>query len=138
MSLLTVGQGLRKNASDGMRAVADADVNSARQKIAMDKADRAAKMNTIGTAGGIGGMVGANKLAAATAAKTAPVVAAGATTAAVPVAATAAPVATTAAVPVAATAAPVAAGGGAMAGMAAIAAPVAIALGIGYLFSEIF
>ena len=161
MSLISAGQGLRRTANLAQSKVASADVASEKMRLQMEMADDAQQRATIGTAGGIGGMVGANRYFAlkdAAAAEAAGTTAAGTTAAGTTAAGTAAAGTTAASGTAAAagtTAATTAAGGTAAAGTAAttaagagasgtlsaigtIAAPVAIALGIGYLFSEIF
>ena len=157
MSLMTVGQGLRKNTNAAMAAVAKADVSEAQKKIQMDAQEDAAKTSTISTFGGMGAAVGVNKYLGLQAAKTAAAggaAAGGAVSGSTVIAgaggtlngvaagyggALGAGAVGGAAGGGAAIAAPVAGGAaGGMAGLAAIAAPVAIAIGIGYLFSEIF
>lgn len=131
MSLISAGQGLRRTANLAQSKVASADVAGEKMRIQSEMAEDAQKRSTVGTAGGIGGMVGANKYFAlkdaAAAAQAASATATGTAAAGTTAAGT--------------TAAPLAAGTATTAPMAtlgAIAAPVAIALGIGYLFSEIF
>jgi len=112
MSLIAAGQGLRRTANLAQSKVASADVAGEKMRIQSEMAEDAQKRSTVGTAGGIGGMIGANRYFAL---KDAAVAAEAAGTTAAGTAAT-----------------------GTMAALGAIAAPVAIALGIGYLFSEIF
>ena len=119
MSLISAGQGLRRTANLAQSKVASADVAGEKMRLQSEMAEDAQQRATIGTAGGIGGMVGANRYFALKDAAAAAAEAAGTTAAG-----------TTAAAGTAAT--------GTMATLGAIAAPVAIALGIGYLFSEIF
>lgn len=150
MSLISAGQGLRRTANLAQSKVASADVAGERMRLQSEMAEDAQKQSTIGTAGGIGGMVGANRAfanidkletarqnldgavktfdaanklheAKATAETTAQLAEATAGVESAAVATGTAEAAT-----------------GTLAQIGAVAAPVAIALGIGYLFSEIF
>jgi hypothetical protein len=140
MSLISAGQGLRRTANLAQSKVASADVAGEKMRLQSEMAEDAQQRATIGTAGGIGGMVGANRYFALKDAAAAAAEAAGTTAAGTTAAGTAAAAGTTAAGTTAAgtTAAAGTAATGTMATLGAIAAPVAIALGIGYLFSEIF
>ena len=135
MSLISAGQGLRRTANLAQSKVASADVAGEKMRLQSEMAEDAQQRATIGTAGGIGGMVGANRYFALKDAAAAAAEAAGTTAAGTTAAGTAAAAGTTAA---GTTAAAGTAATGTMATLGAIAAPVAIALGIGYLFSEIF
>ena len=150
MSLISAGQGLRRTANLAQSKVASADVASEKMRLQMEQAEKAQKMSTIGTAGGIGGMVGANKaLSNIDKLETARQNLDGAVKTfdaahklneAKQTAETAAGLAeATAGVESAAVATGSAeAATGTLAQIGSIAGPVAIALGIGYLFSEIF
>jgi len=65
MTMIAVGQGLRGIANRGMAAVARAESVEEQQRMAIEAQKTAAEAQTMGTGAGIGGMVGANKLAAA-------------------------------------------------------------------------
>jgi len=65
MTMIAVGQGLRGIANRGMAAVAKAESVEEQQRMAIEAQKTAAEAQTMGTGAGIGGMVGANKLAAA-------------------------------------------------------------------------
>lgn len=188
MTLIASGRGLLKRANVGQANVAKAEAQEEVLRVQRQMAEEAAESQVLGTAGGIGGMVGANRAfanadkaaeaidaanklvgngsqigssgggltfaesggsvlkgAEATTAINDIAVAADLATASEAAATTAAAGAelTTAAAggeAVAATqAASVAAGNtGAMATLGTVAAPIAIALGIGFLFNELF
>lgn len=162
--LIGAGQGLRNLANQGMAKVASADAQAAVLREQEEMANEAGEKQLLGTAGGIGGMIGAPKalgmakdvkvakdLAATTqgtfntatstfeaadalnkTAQTAETVAAlGEATAGVEAAATAAGVAEAGATSAAAT-------GGTLAQLSAVAAPIAIALGVGFLINKLF
>ena len=179
MTLIASGRGLLKRANVGQANVAKAEAQEEVLRVQRQMAEEAAESQVLGTAGGIGGMVGANR-AFANADKAAEAIDAAnklvgngsqigssgggltfaesggsvlkgaeATTAindiavAADLATASEAAATTAAAggeAVAATqAASVAAGNtGAMATLGTVAAPIAIALGIGFLFNELF
>ena len=61
MSLISAGQGLRRTANLAQSKVASADVAGERMRLQSEMAEDAQQRATIGTAGGIGGMVGANR-----------------------------------------------------------------------------
>jgi len=65
MTMIAVGQGLRGIANRGMAAVSRAEAIEDRQRMGIEAQEKAAEAQTLGTGAGIGGMVGANKLAAA-------------------------------------------------------------------------
>ena len=65
MTMIAVGQGLRGIANRGMAAVAKAESVEEQQRLAIEAQRSAAEAQTMGTGAGIGGMVGASKLAAA-------------------------------------------------------------------------
>ena len=65
MTMIAVGQGLRGIANRGMGAVAKAESVEEQQRMGIEAQKTAAEAQTMGTGAGIGGMVGANKLAQA-------------------------------------------------------------------------
>ena len=65
MTMIAVGQGLRGLANRGMAEVARADSVLAQQRMAQKAREDAAESSTLGTGAGIGGMVGATKMAEA-------------------------------------------------------------------------
>lgn len=65
MTMIAVGQGLRGIANKGMGAVARAESVENQQRMGIEAQKTAAESQTYGTAAGIGGMVGAKNLAAA-------------------------------------------------------------------------
>ena len=76
MTVLTTGLNLRNIANRGMSAVAAAEAREEEQRLAIEAQKAAAASQTMGTGAGIGGMVGANKLAGLKAAGGAPSIAA--------------------------------------------------------------
>jgi hypothetical protein len=154
--LIGAGQGLRNLANQGMAKVASADVQAEILREQEEMANEAGEKQLLGTAGGIGGMIGATKAMALT--KAAGATAGGVTAAGTTAAATTAAAGTTAAVGTGAAAVgtgaaaagagagaagAAAAGGttaaaGSMAALGAIAAPIAIALGVGFLINKLF
>tara|TARA_R110000737_G_scaffold69395_1_gene97881 strand:- start:358 stop:777 length:420 start_codon:yes stop_codon:yes gene_type:complete len=136
--LIGAGQGLRNLANQGMAKVASADVQAEILREQEEMANEAGEKQLLGTAGGIGGMIGATKAMALTkaAGATAGGVTAAGTTAAVGTGAAAA--GTGAAAAGAAAAGGTTAAAGSMAALGAIAAPIAIALGVGFLINKLF
>ena len=65
MTMIAVGQGLRGLANKGFEAVARAESVENQQRMGMEAQKKAAESQTLGTGAGIGGMVGATRLAAA-------------------------------------------------------------------------
>jgi len=65
MTMIAVGQGLRGIANRGMAAVARAESVEEQQRMAIEAQKTAAEAQTMGTGAGIGGMVGAGKVAQA-------------------------------------------------------------------------
>ena len=65
MTMIAVGQGLRGIANRGMGAVSKAESVEEQQRMGIEAQKTAAEAQTMGIGAGIGGMVGANKLAAA-------------------------------------------------------------------------
>ncbi len=65
MTMIAVGQGLRGIANKGMSAVARAESVEEQQRMGIEAQKTAAEAQTMGTGAGIGGMVGATKLAKA-------------------------------------------------------------------------
>ena len=65
MTMIAVGQGLRGIANKGMGAVAKAEVIEEQQRLGIEASEKAAESQLLGTGAGIGGMVGAKNLAAA-------------------------------------------------------------------------
>ena len=65
MTMIAVGQGLRGLANRGMAAVARAEAVEEQQRMAIEAQKTAAEAQTMGTGAGIGGMVGATKMAEA-------------------------------------------------------------------------
>jgi hypothetical protein len=65
MTMIAVGQGLRGIANRGMAAVAKAESVEEQQRMAIEAQKTAAEAQTLGTGAGIGGMVGAGKVAQA-------------------------------------------------------------------------
>jgi hypothetical protein len=65
MTMIAVGQGLRGIANRGMAAVAKAESVEEQQRMAIEAQKTAAEAQTMGTGAGIGGMVGAGKVAQA-------------------------------------------------------------------------
>lgn len=66
MTMIAVGQGLRGIANKGLQAVARAESVENQQRMGMEAQKKAAESQTMGTGAGIGGMVGATKVAANT------------------------------------------------------------------------
>ena len=162
--LIGAGQGLRRLANQGMSSVAAADVQQGIQREQIEMANEAAEAQLLGTAGGVGGMVGGTKAigmakelgaakdlvtttqgtlntavntfeAADALNKTAQTAE---TAAALGEATTAVEAASTAAGVAEAGATSAAASSGTLAQLSAIAAPVAIALGVGFLLNKLF
>ena len=65
MTMIAVGQGLRGIANKGMAAVARAETIEEQQRLGIEASEKAAESQLLGTGAGIGGMVGAKNLAAA-------------------------------------------------------------------------
>lgn len=65
MTMIAVGQGLRGIANKGMSAVARAETIEEQQRLGIEASEKAAESQLLGTGAGIGGMVGAKNLAAA-------------------------------------------------------------------------
>jgi hypothetical protein len=65
MTMIAVGQGLRGIANRGMSAVSRAEAVEEQQRMGIEAQKKAAEAQTMGTGAGIGGMVGAGKLAKA-------------------------------------------------------------------------
>jgi hypothetical protein len=65
MTMIAVGQGLRGLANRGMAAVARSESIENQQRMALEAQKTAAEAQTMGTGAGIGGMVGAGKVAQA-------------------------------------------------------------------------
>jgi hypothetical protein len=65
MTMIAVGQGLRGIANKGMGAVAKAEAIEEQQRLGIEASEKAAESQLLGTGAGIGGMVGAKNLAAA-------------------------------------------------------------------------
>jgi len=63
--MIAVGQGLRGIANRGMAAVARAEAGEGQPRMAIEAQKTAAEAQTMGTGAGIGGMVGAGKVAQA-------------------------------------------------------------------------
>jgi hypothetical protein len=63
--MIAVGQGLRGIANKGMGAVAKAEAIEEQQRLGIEASEKAAESQLLGTGAGIGGMVGAKSLAAA-------------------------------------------------------------------------
>ena len=63
MTMLAVGRGLRDLANKGMSAVARAEALENQQQLALETAEQQQRSATLGTGAGVGGMVGANRLA---------------------------------------------------------------------------
>lgn len=63
MTMLAVGRGLRDLANKGMSAVSRAEAMENQQQLALETAEQQQRSATLGTGAGVGGMVGANKLA---------------------------------------------------------------------------
>jgi len=63
MTMLAVGRGLRDLANKGMSAVSRAEAVENQQQLALETAEQQQRSATLGTGAGVGGMVGANKLA---------------------------------------------------------------------------
>lgn len=62
MTMLAVGRGLRDMAQRGMSAVSKAESVENQQRLALETAKQQQENATMGTAAGIGGMVGANRM----------------------------------------------------------------------------
>jgi hypothetical protein len=62
MTMLAVGRGLRDLAQKGMSAVSRAEAVENQQRLALETAQQQQENATYGTAAGIGGMVGANRM----------------------------------------------------------------------------
>jgi|TARA_B110000908_G_scaffold143315_1_gene172183 hypothetical protein len=153
--LIGAGQGLRNLANQGMAKVASADVQAEILREQEEMANEAGEKQLLGTAGGIGGMIGAPKaigmakdvkaakdtLTAAKKTKDLADVAIGLEGAAGGVSAGTAAGGTVAGEAVAAAQAGVtstAATSGTLAQLSAVAAPIAIALGVGFLINKLF
>ena len=62
MTMLAVGRGLRDLAQQGMSAVSRAEAVENQQRLALETAKQQQENATYGTAAGVGGMIGANKI----------------------------------------------------------------------------
>lgn len=62
MTMLAVGRGLRDLAQQGMSAVSRAESVENQQRLALETAQQQQENATYGTAAGVGGMIGANKI----------------------------------------------------------------------------
>lgn len=62
MTMLAVGRGLRDFAQKGMSAVSRAETVENQQRLALETAQQQQENATYGTAAGIGGMIGSNKM----------------------------------------------------------------------------
>ena len=121
MTVLGAGANLRNLANRGMSAVAKAEQVEENQRLSIEMQETAQDNATLGTGAGIGAQYGLSKVMAAKTAATAAGTAgtAGATTAAGAAGATGAAT-------------------GTMATLGAIAAPVAIGLGVAFLLNKLF
>lgn len=63
MTMIAVGQGLRGIANKGMGAVSRAEASENQQRMGIEAQKTAAESQTMGTGAGVGGMVGAGKIA---------------------------------------------------------------------------
>ena len=147
MTLLARGAGLRNMASAGLAKRAELEARENQTAAAIDQAEQAQKMNTLGTGAGFGAMYGIKQAGAAKAAAAATqdaaagvlADAAGAELAALEAGKTAAAVGEASSAAVASAGAPVATTApSALSTVAGFAAPIAIGLGAAFLISELF
>lgn len=147
MTLLARGAGLRRMAQTGFAKSAELEARENQTAAAIDQAEQAQKMNTLGTGAGFGAMYGMKQAGAAKAAsavtqeaaKTALADAAGAELVALEAGKSAAAVTEAGSAAIASAGTPAAAAApSALSTVATFAAPIAIGLGAAFLISELF